>query len=273
MLVLCLSIQGQLTIDLLVNNTSEDTIMPGNPVMLTLKIYNAHAEYQDFHNHIAKQNIENLKAEFNKGLMSAKYYEKEVERIKKTILEIDALKLTYKTLISGLKIAINDDTMKVEDLKVCTEPDLKDNPEILVSSSRITLSYGFDPEITLKWAPDEYIFTANYQEFKSNPVALVIQNELPADKTEYDILIETALFHITCGDPLMATRIAEQMLVADPDNIDALILKADAGLMLGDNAMSLDLYRKALELFYKQYPEIYEPPMYLLMQIAELEKD
>jgi tetratricopeptide (TPR) repeat protein len=268
-----LSINAQLTLDLLVNNTSEDTIIPGNPVVLTLKIYNAHSEYQNFHNQIAMQNLDILKAEFDKGHISEKYYEKEVERIKKTIKEIDVLNLTYKTLITGLEIAINDDTIKVEDLKVCTEPDLKDDPEILISAARLTLSYGFGPETTLKWEPGKYVFAANYNEFKSNSASLIIQNELPVEKTEYDILIETALYHINCGDPFLATGIAEQMLATDPENIDALILKADAGLALGDKAKSLELYRKALELFYLQYPDIYEPPMYLLMQIADLERD
>jgi len=92
----------------------------------------------------------------------------------------------------------------------------------------------------------------------------------PELEEEFDL--QFAYYYQATNDQAEVLQFAEKALRAVPHSIAARIIVAMASEERGDFRAALDYYQDAETQFYRQHPEAYEPPMYLIHKSMQLRK-
>lgn len=267
--VLPMTARAQVSLRLLANHANSDTLSPGDPVILELQLYNADAEYASMHNRAVNQNLNILAQEFSEGKWSQEEYDKEKSRLESSVQPIRPLSVSGTSLLSGLQIYRNGTPLDSSNFIRCNGyPDK--TAYVLTESNRLIMQFGIDPDVTADWNPGTHELVIEVDSLRSNSTILVItRSTLDGGPTDHKLL-RLAYFNLECGDPAKALSIANQLLERNPRSVDAITLKADAFLVMDDESEALQWYEQALYEYGLQFPDIYEPPEYLLNQIEAI---
>ncbi|HRZ42892.1 MAG TPA: tetratricopeptide repeat protein [Bacteroidales bacterium] len=264
-------LSSQIHLYLLVNSTTQDTMCPGEPVVLDISISNANAEYREMCNQAILKNLEGLRKQLADQTISKEYFDKEEAILISSIHPVSGIPVSISSLIASAKVIMNGDTLQKNSYIVCDPGSFMGDTVLLDAKQRIHLTFGFTSEATQKWSRDVRRFRVSLDSMESNVAEVTVLKKLPSSMLPADRLIKAGYFSLRCGNPQDAVQIADRILASDPHHLAALILKADADLALQLPDHALEVYQHALEMFYLKYPDEYEPPDYLLQQIRALE--
>jgi len=273
-------------------NTQEDLeVLQGTPLLFTLSVANPRAANAQATNEGRERFLALIQDKVAKGEITAAAAQPALERARQK-REIKVVRLGtgdqgWETFVH-FEIQTEGSQPRPLDwpVKLVTAPPAKSLT--LDAASNAHLDYALDPQAAAQVPAGDFVVAAVLDvpaggnlpaelwrgRVRSGPVKLKI---LPAPaelspEEQSKMSLEKAEFFAATGDWPNALASAQAVLVANPKVIRALIIVGEAKEAQGDLAGARDSYAAAEGQFYKQFPNSYEAPEFLILKIASLEE-
>ncbi|MDX1479978.1 MAG: hypothetical protein R3301_19860 [Saprospiraceae bacterium] len=275
-LLLCVSFirglaQDDLTISLRANYAIEDTIQAGDPLILHITAYDPVAEHAVYHNEIVGRNLADLERDRAAGVIDETTYQARKAELDSSMQQIVPSQVPEALRAGIVRFRLDGRDMPSSAILKCSDPG-DPVPEVLTSGERVNWIFGIPPEITRSWRAGMHNLVVFADSLRSNVVTIVVAAATPRGKVTEQQL-DLGYFFLDCNLVDDAATVSDALLRTTPQSIDATILRAEVLLAQRDTVQSRQLFERALEMFYQQYPDSYEPPEYLLGRLDLLERN
>lgn len=259
-----------------VNEEESATVYADEPLILSVAMVNDAAVYAASHNAPLKDQIQELERKFKAGQIEEEEFKRLVEEIEQSMMKVKVYRIggpsgwpqfikfqslsedTWEDVNWPLKLLIYHPDTQVADLD---------------ASTSCYAEFGLDPQDAQR-PKGEFQVRAMVEivkgsDIESNVVTVnLLQEKMPKAKTsEEETLLDKGRYAYKRGLYEDAREYIHKVLKANPHSLLALDLLGDIEQRRKDLSAALSAYEKALEEYYKKYPDTREPPRILLMKI------
>ena len=135
----------------------------------------------------------------------------------------------------------------------------------ILPPGQYTITVSFDPD-RMKGLPVYIALDRFHLSIEKEPAPLDF--ELLSEKKGQAVMLS-----ILKNDVKTAEEAVDQLLLADPENIEGLRQKAKILALAGKKMEAISAVDKALEVYQQKNPDVYDPPFWILHERREILKD
>ena len=269
------SAQKHIDLHLRINDGKSVSIFNDELIRATLTVSLPYSEGASRANRNIDGLIIQLSDSLNQELISPAYFESHRDTLlsRKQKEEVVDIKHLSELWSSDFKLitTIQGNEVSYFNLSNCDLSDLESDQ--LSAQNKLYLNFWI--EKTVDFAPGNFNILLEYKDFESNSCRLSIKHEnVPRATSQSEAyLLDQAFHYFVCNDGDNLMHFANEILAINDQSIAGYTYLADAQFLNDDRAEALVNYKKALELFYEQYPDEYELPMILISNISMLEDE
>jgi tetratricopeptide (TPR) repeat protein len=270
--------QLKFSITLMVEGTSSYTAYHNEPLIFTTSLVNKALQQNIQWNQAADAWLTEVAADYKAGKLSKEEFEKETELVTKGKKEVTTETIGTKQLPwfhqLNFRIFIDSDTAQASwPISILGDP-LTDSIAVLDDKGYYLVMHHLSPEQVAKRNPGTYKIQILLAGVWSNTVTVKIRQEnIPAQilKTAH-MQLRLGNYYLQQKDAEKAMEYATNVLKKDPADIGGLILRGETYILKKNYSPALVDFKKALQQHYKRFPDLQEPPEYLLAAIGWLKK-
>jgi tetratricopeptide (TPR) repeat protein len=262
-----------------VNENEEAQVYLDDAVIFSVSLVNDDAIYASSHNEPLDEQIKELKREYEAKQIGE-------EEFKNSINEIEQQKLTVKTYRfgghGGWPSFIKFESIIDKEWKEVNWPlwlllyQPHDQIANLDGSTSCYAEFGLDPRDSKrpqgKLQVKSYVQMYEGETIESNEVIVefLAERMSRSKRNKEEVLLSLVRYYYKRRKFEEALKLIQRTLKVNPHSIPALDILGDIESSRGNLRIALNTYKKALEAFYKQQPDIREPPRLLITKIRDL---
>jgi tetratricopeptide (TPR) repeat protein len=270
--------QANSSVNLSVELSKAYTVYHNEPITFTTGLLNHILQDNLQWNQAADEGLAEISADYKVGKISKEEFEKETERILKGKREIkvDTIGNYQSPWFEQIvfRIFLNDSTVQTGwPITLLGDP-LTDSMAILDEKGYYVVNHHLSPEQVTKLRPGTYQVKVLLAGMWSNPVTVNIRKEnIPtAVLTSRKMQLRLGNYYLQRKDAEKAMEYATNVLKKNPADIGGLVLRGETYILKNNYKPALADFEKALKQHNKRFPDLQEPPEYLLATIDWLEK-
>jgi len=273
----CLA-QPKFSITLKVEDTSAYTAYHNEPLIFTTSLVNKELQQNLQWNRAADAWLTEVAADYKAGKLSKEEFEKETELVTKGKKEVTTAIVGTRQLPWFHQLAFrmflnNDVAQDPWPISMLGDP-LTDSIAVLDDKGYFRVAHHLSPEQVTKRKPGTYKIQVLLAGVWSNTVTVKIRQEnIPAQilKTE-NMQLRLGNYYLQGKDALKAMEYATNVLKKSPADIGGLVLRGEIYILENKYKPALADFKTALQHHNKRFPNLQEPPEYLLATIEWLGK-
>lgn len=276
----CSKVAAQLDIglELLVNNKQKLSVYRDEPLLISLVVTAPKASANEQWNREAMAGLSLLQNKLDSQDITQEEFTKEKQQIEGALKNVIPVVLGSDHLPVYLLVQIIFNNIQGDTLRV---------PVTLLNNGTIPAEFILDANAYyhLEWAidretiqfipPGKYSVKVGLLEKYSNPVTVTVTTKpIPASVLN-TVKMQTQLgqFALITGKADAALIHAKRILKLNASSIEGHLLSGEAYYTLQHFPKALKSFRSALRYYNKKYPELREPPEYLLGMIQQVKED
>lgn len=270
--------QTRSSVNLSVELSKAYTVYHNEPIIFTTGLLNHTLQDNLQWNQAADDGLAEISADYKSGKISKEEFEKETERILKGKKEIkvDTIGNYQSPWFEQIvfRIFLNDSTEQTAwPITLLGDPST-DSIAILNEKGYYIVNHHLSPEQVANLRPGTYQVKVLLAGMWSNPVTVNIRKEnIPAAVlTSRKMQLRLGNYYLQGKDAEKAMGYATNLLKNNPADIGGLVLRGETYILKKNYKPALADFKKALQQHYKKYPDLQEPPEYLLAAIGWLEE-
>lgn len=261
------------------NKKTSVTTYEDEPLILSVAMVTYAAAHASSHNAPFEDRLQELERKFKEKQMEEEEFKRTVKEIKRRMLKVRIFRFggpirwpyfikfqalsedTWRDVNWPLKLLLYLPTTQVATLD---------------ASTSCYVEYGLDPEDVQRPQGEiqvkAVVEIVKDKTFESDVVTVnFLQQKMPkAERSKEETILFKGRYAYKRGLYEDAMEYVQRALVANPLSLPSLELLGDIEESKGNLRAALSAYEKAREEFYKQYPDMREPPRYFEMKINRL---
>jgi hypothetical protein len=267
--------QAQLTLNFTAWYQTTLTIQQGEPLVLDVSLLDYGAQSRATENQARALELEQLQALRDSGTITSQVYEDRAKTLQPLPLGSTTVGTTGKPWYEEVTFEMETGGGWVAvpwAMQLLNIP--KAEPQVTIDDVKVAIAaFGIDPSVSggisegthrlrAKYAPgtgiESQVIEIRFVQAKAN------SEWTPAQK------LRLGRYWWMRGDHEKSLAVADELLAENPLNIDALAIKGNALAGLNREAEAVGVFQTAIDQYYVQFPDAYEPPDYLIDRWIEL---